>query len=219
MRLRFTTQRFAKHAKHWQFVIWFRQLLMTVLILLPGMLGVKPLEVLDVAIADAEADGGGSNASTTEAGSGSDGGSGELMGDFASGDLASGDLASGDLARFRSEVRAANATEAGSVFGGTCGAIECADEWVSWLQAGACMLIFLGFWLWHRSVHPYAFPFQNYLESWLFGSAAVFVLLALVYTFLPSRATAVELSLLVVLIGTVGAAAVYVTIAYRRKAS
>ena len=46
-----------------------------------------------------------------------------------------------------------------------CGIIHCEDEWVSWLQSALVMLLFFVFLYWQRRVHPFAFPFQNFLEQ------------------------------------------------------
>ena len=48
--------------------------------------------------------------------------------------------------------------------------------------AAAAIAVTLAFWLAHRSNAPFAFDFQNALESWLHGATTVLLVLTCIYT-------------------------------------
>ena len=63
---------------------------------------------------------------------------------------------------------------------------------VVWLHAGLALAVFVLAWLYHLREAPYAFPFQNVLESYLIGASMLVILLGALYTFVPRRLIVLE---------------------------
>lgn len=84
-----------------------------------------------------------------------------------------------------------------------------------YLIALAAIAVTLGFWYAHHRTQPYAFDFQNAIESWLYGSAALLLVLACASTALPDASSAtgtvLEVLMLLVLLGSLVASALYAT--------
>ena len=80
--------------------------------------------------------------------------------------------------------------------------------------ASIAILITLGFWRLHVRKQPYAFDFQNALESWLYGSTALLLLLACFHLGLKGSGDTVrmvlEVLMLLVLVGGLVASAVFI---------
>ena len=61
--------------------------------------------------------------------------------------------------------------------------------------AALAIAVTLVFWRLHRRALPFAFRFQNALESCLYGATALFLALAMVYTALPANPAAARVSI------------------------
>ena len=59
--------------------------------------------------------------------------------------------------------------------------------------AAVAVVVITVFWLLHHRTLPFAYRFQNALESYLYGSSALFLVLAMVYTALPDDPLAARL--------------------------
>mmetsp|Transcript_44774 Transcript_44774/g.145479 ORF Transcript_44774/g.145479 Transcript_44774/m.145479 type:complete len:727 (+) Transcript_44774:1862-4042(+) len=79
--------------------------------------------------------------------------------------------------------------------------------------AALAIAVTLVFWHLHRRALPFAFRFQNALESCLYGATALFLALAMVYTALPAdpavARVSVEALMTIVLLGSLFVGAVY----------
>ena len=79
--------------------------------------------------------------------------------------------------------------------------------------AALAIAVTLVFWRLHRRALPFAFRFQNALESCLYGATALFLALAMVYTALPANPAAarvsVEALMAIVLLSSLIVGAVY----------
>ena len=64
--------------------------------------------------------------------------------------------------------------------------------------AAAAIAVTLAFWLAHRSTAPFAFDFQNALESWLYGATTVLLVLTCIYTALAPATSELGVSRTVV---------------------
>ena len=78
-----------------------------------------------------------------------------------------------------------------------------------------------GAWYWHHRTQPYEFRFQNLLDTWLYFTDAVVVLMAVIYTLisLSGPSTALDVIgwfMLFVVVGAVVAAAVWLTVQWWR---
>ena len=71
-----------------------------------------------------------------------------------------------------------------------------ADKLVVWVHAALALGVLAVGMLLHMHVRPYAFQFQNYLETFLFICSGVVIMLATVYTFMPSKHVLIEVSLI-----------------------
>jgi len=84
-------------------------------------------------------------------------------------------------------------------------------------HACAAMAIFGLAWALHARVRPYAFVFQNKVESWLFFCNMLTVLLGTLYTFVPRRRAGLEVALLGVLGGSWLGTLAYILWSYWRE--
>ena len=71
-----------------------------------------------------------------------------------------------------------------------------------YVASGAALLILALSLAFHRRVRPYHFPFQNSLEVYLLLSSMLVIVLGLVYTFVIIHSVAVEVVLLVTIVGS-----------------
>ena len=71
--------------------------------------------------------------------------------------------------------------------------------------------------VWHWSVKPFAFAFQNWLEMWLLLASIIIIVLAGIFSATggPQAGFLIEIILTSVLVGSVGLAGAYLVIHYR----
>ena len=87
---------------------------------------------------------------------------------------------------------------------------------VVWFQAGAAILVLVVALGLHVHVKPFRYAFQNNLETWLFGSDLLLIVLCLAYTVLPIKVFALEVSGAVAVGGGLGVGMLYTFRAGRR---
>ena len=181
-RLSYLMERFSDRKPYWQYVIWLRQLLLTLDYILPQVFAIDDMDDLEALKPMRSAD---------------DNGTSDEVGNTPTWVLKT--LMSGEPEKgWRRAV----------VLG----------------HAVVAVLIFACFWRASVKHKPYRHGYQNAIESWLFFSDIVVVLLGTVYTFLPASCefeprpdpcsterttTGVEAAIMVVMVGAITAAALY----------
>ena len=93
---------------------------------------------------------------------------------------------------------------------------EAADRAVVWGQSCAALLVTAAAAAAHAKVRPFKYGFQNSLETGLFASDVSVVLLGLLYTVLPIKVMAIEVTLVALLCGALVAGLVYIFRAGRK---
>eukprot|EP00322_Chrysochromulina_rotalis_P006973 CAMPEP_0115830238 /NCGR_PEP_ID=MMETSP0287-20121206/1516_1 /TAXON_ID=412157 /ORGANISM="Chrysochromulina rotalis, Strain UIO044" /LENGTH=267 /DNA_ID=CAMNT_0003283539 /DNA_START=13 /DNA_END=816 /DNA_ORIENTATION=- len=155
LRMSYMTKRFRKGAQGWQFVVWGRQLLLTLLTFLPGMR--------------------------------------DMSDDFDEGSVQTAGNATGVQQGFDADSRL-----------------------VVIVQVVGTLLVLGNSLALHWYVQPFAFLYQNSIESFLLVSSILSILLAFAYTWSPTPILALEVSLTGTLLLSVVAVAVYLLVLYRR---
>ena len=182
-RLLYLTRRFSESAPFWQFAIWGRQLLLLLVALIPKWYSRSSLALL---YGDGGGNGGGDGQDRASGGGDDDpGAEGEGEGDEGSGSGRGSDDGSALLYDdgYRDVVVA---------------------------HAALAIVVFALSLALHARVRPYAFVFQNQVESGLLGCNALTVALGAAYTFAPERRAALEGVLLLILFGSWGGAAAFI---------
>lgn len=186
-RLNYLVRRYGDHAGYWQFVLWSRQALLTVLVIVPSTATNLALRSASARAALLSRSGNGSDTAATDSGSGVDVALEEL-----------------------SNLDGSNTTAAA---GGSD--VHATDLRLAIFQAAAALAIFALFFGLHRRVHPFAYRFQNVLDGWLFVVDMAIVGLGALYTILIRQSAALmsvfplEVVLLTLIIGSVAGTAVY----------
>ena len=65
---------------------------------------------------------------------------------------------------------------------------------------GAAVAVTLVMWMAHSRLQPFVYRFQNTLESWLYGSTVVLMVLAYIYAELPVTESRIVVEILMVCI-------------------
>ena len=196
-RLKFLIERFQPEAWYWQFVIWLRQALLTLLVVGPGIISKLVYRTPAFAAANASS----AEASTSAAlataaaadgteaammeGGGADGGRGSSL----SSESGGGGASTGGPPLL--------APEDGLPF----------SLVLTLGQACLALLIFVVFYTLHRLVQPFPYTFQNRLDAALFIADMLVVLLGIGYTYLHQRLITegdvpIEALMLLILIGS-----------------
>ena len=71
------------------------------------------------------------------------------------------------------------------------------------MSAGFGLVVLIIAWVLHCRFQPYAYQFQNKLESWLLGAATIILLFASMYTFFDTRNALIENLMVFVIIASV----------------
>ena len=184
-RLRYVTKRYATRAWYWQFVIWARQVLLTLLVLLPQFLSRWTFGYTPVTAVAAVA----SSATNAEVVSSGDG------------------TARGGLASNSAPPASAHNASAHVLSRVGAHAIEPVALALTLGQAVVAVGIFIVFYRLHQRSQPFPYTFQNDLDSWLFLADIGVVVLGVAYTvlrpLLPAVLLPLEVCLLSLVVGSV----------------
>ena len=71
------------------------------------------------------------------------------------------------------------------------------------VASGFGLIVLIMSWVVHCKIQPYQFPFQNKLESWLFGCAITTLIIASLYTFANAESPIIENLMVLVVLGSV----------------
>ena len=199
VRLSFLTEHFGSHAPYWQFVVWLRQFLLTCDVWVAGLVvnekdNIKEGQTFcNVAYR---------NATTGE----------PLQVD----ELA---LLDGGGGGYNTSLLPAGAT-ANATADPYCRPLSAASLSAIWTHVAFALLVFGCFWAAHLRVRPYAYAFQNLIESWLFIANIVLVVLGTTYTSLKVSGTlspGIEVLCVLLLVGSLVCAAGFMVVQSRRE--
>ena len=199
-RLSFLTERFGSHAPYWQFVVWLRQFLLTLDVWVAGLVvdgrdNIKEGQTYcNVAYRNA----------TTGAPLPMNNNEYALLDDGSS-----------NTSMLPPDAAAINATA-----DPYCRPLSAASLSAIWTHVAFAVLIFVCFWAAQLRVKPYAYAFQNAIESWLFVANIALVVLGTAYTSLKvsgDLSPGIEVLCVLLLIGSLLAAAGFMVNQSRRE--
>ena len=180
-RLSFLTERFSAQKPFWQFVVWLRQFILTLDVWLAGLaidehddvkLGVVTCDQRDVSEWGAPMP----NASMAN-------GSMSVA-------VVPSDVDSGGWGNATSGANDTAMDGTGTGTGPFCQKLSAASLSAIWTHVTFALLTFFFFWWLQIRHQPYAYPFQNTIESWLFLANVLLVSLGTVYTALKYHGNA-----------------------------